>query len=149
MKRASIVVACCALQLAACAASPRVLLHDPPRAETVRSLVARSPLPPGENIRPSEIDRGESASVHLVQIRDREKPHVHTRYDLTVTLLEGRGSLWLAEEKLPMRAGDVAFIPRGTRHFFVNEGGDTAVAVVVFSPPFDGPDVEQGSGARR
>jgi quercetin dioxygenase-like cupin family protein len=142
MHPGSVVATSCAVLLAGCAASPHVLLHAPPRAESVVALIARSPLPPGENIRATEVGRAENMSVHLVQIRDREKPHVHTRYDLSVTLVEGRGSLWLANEKLSMRAGDTAFIPRGTRHFFVNEGAEPAAAVVVFSPPFDGPDVE-------
>jgi mannose-6-phosphate isomerase-like protein (cupin superfamily) len=140
MKHASIVAIFCVLLLAGCAASPRVLLHDPPRAESVAALVERSLLPPGENIRATEVGRGESSSVHLVQIRDREKPHVHARYDLTVVVAEGRGRLWLAGEELPMRAGDAVFIPRGTPHFFVNEGTEPAAAIVVFSPAFNGPD---------
>jgi quercetin dioxygenase-like cupin family protein len=41
-----------------------------------------------------------------------------------------------------MRAGDVAFVPRGTPHHFVNQGRKPAAALVSFSPPFDGPDQE-------
>jgi mannose-6-phosphate isomerase-like protein (cupin superfamily) len=140
--RASTLATACTLLLAGCAARPHALLHDPPRAEAIAGLIARSPLPPGENIRPTEIGRGESSSAHLIQVRDGEKPHVHTRYDLTVVVVEGRGSLWLADQKLPMKTGDVAFIPRGTRHYFINEGRVPAAAIVVFSPPFDGPDNE-------
>jgi quercetin dioxygenase-like cupin family protein len=128
--------------LTGCARSPRSLLASPPRAATVEELLAAHPLPPGENIRAAELARGESASLHLVRIRDREKPHVHTRYDLTVTLLGGEGTLWLDGKALPMRAGDVAFVPRGTPHYFVNEGCKPAAALVSFSPPFDGPDQE-------
>ena len=131
---------CCALLLAGCAAHPRVLLHDPPRAEAVETIVQRSPLPAGENIKPTEIVRGENMSVHLIQVREGEKPHIHTRYDLSVTLVQGQGSLWLADAKLPMKVGDTAFIPRGTRHYFVNEGSKPASAIVVFSPAFSGPD---------
>jgi mannose-6-phosphate isomerase-like protein (cupin superfamily) len=142
MKRASIAATSCALLLAGCTARPRVLLHDPPRAESVTVLVERTPLAPSENIRAVEIERGENMSMHLVQIRDRETPHVHARYDLTVVVAEGRGTLWLAGEELPMREGDAAFIPRGTRHYFVNEGSRPAAAIVVFSPAFSAPDVE-------
>jgi quercetin dioxygenase-like cupin family protein len=142
MNLASIPAILCALLLSGCAATPRLLLPDPPRAESVASRIEAAPLPPAENVRPEEIARGESMSLHLIQIRDREQPHVHTRYDLTVIVVEGKGSLWLEDEKLAMRAGDVAFIPRGTRHFFVNEGRAPAAAAVAFSPPFDGPDVE-------
>jgi quercetin dioxygenase-like cupin family protein len=99
-----------------------------------------APLGPSENIRPTEVRRGESSSVSLVQIRDREQPHRHARYDLTVTLVHGSGTLWLNGAPLAMHAGDVAFIPRGTPHYFVNDGPDPAAALVVFAPAFTGPD---------
>jgi len=43
-------------------------------------------------------------------------------------------------QALPMHTGDVAVIPKNTPHFFVNGGADPASALVVFTPPFDGPD---------
>ena len=81
-----------------------------------------------------------SFSVSLVQVRDREQPHVHTRYDLTVMVADGEGTLWLNGTPLPMVPGDVAFIPRGTPHYFVNDGAQPATAIVVFAPAFEGPD---------
>jgi mannose-6-phosphate isomerase-like protein (cupin superfamily) len=125
-----------------CAQPPRVLLPSPPRSTAVEELLGAAPLSAGENIRATEIARGTSASLHLVRIRDREMPHVHERYDLTVTLLDGKGTLWLDGSALAMRPGDVAFVPRGTPHYFVNEGREPAAAIVSFSPAFDGPDQE-------
>jgi quercetin dioxygenase-like cupin family protein len=98
------------------------------------------PLPPGENIRSTPQLTAAAASVSQVQIRDREVPHIHRRYDLTVVLVRGRGTLWLAGHPSPMRPGDAAFIARGTPHYFVNDGAAPAEAVVVFAPPFTGPD---------
>jgi quercetin dioxygenase-like cupin family protein len=116
----------------------QVLTADPPRARAVASLAP--PLAAGENIRPTELRRGPNSSVSLVQVRDREQPHVHTRYDLTVMVADGEGTLWLNGTPLPMVAGDVAFIPRGTPHYFVNDGAQPASAIVVFAPAFEGPD---------
>lgn len=130
------------LVAAGCAAEPRVLLPEPPRHTTVGSLRAAHPLAAGQNILPVEVARGEQGSMSLIQIRDREPPHVHTRYDLTVVLVGGHGVLWLAGEPLVMRTGDVAFVPRGTPHFFVNQGDDPAAALVSFAPAFSGPDSE-------
>jgi mannose-6-phosphate isomerase-like protein (cupin superfamily) len=118
--------------------SARLLSTAPPGAAPIASLA--TPLAPNENIRPTELRRGESSSVSLVQIRDREQPHIHTRYDLTVTLVRGSGTLWLDGAELPMRAGDVAFIPKATPHYFINADGEPAAALVVFAPPFTGPD---------
>jgi quercetin dioxygenase-like cupin family protein len=125
-----------------CATRPsgRLLRPDPPRAVDFSALAAQAPLAPGENIHPTELQRGEHSSVSLVQVRDREQPHRHTRYDLTVLLAKGSGTLWLNGTPLPMHEGDVAYIPKGTPHYFVNEGPEPAAALVVFSPPFSGPD---------
>jgi len=106
----------------------------------VADLLAAAPLAPGENIRPTLIAHGENASLFLIQIRKREVPHTHTRYDLTVVLVRGAGKLWLNGRPLPMKRGDAAFIPRGTPHFFVNEGAEPAAALVGFAPRFEGPD---------
>lgn len=103
-------------------------------------MISQAPLAPDENIRAVEIERGESASTHLVRIRDRETPHVHTRYDLTVVLLEGHGTLFLAGKPLSMRTGDVAFVAKGTPHYFVNESSEPAAALVTFAPAFEGAD---------
>lgn len=126
--------------LAGCATAPagRLLLADPPRA--LAAAAAAPALAADENIRPTQLAGADAASLSLVRIRDRETPHVHTRYDLAVTLLAGEGVLWLDGAPLPMRPGDVAFIPRGTPHWFVNQGRDPATAAVVFAPPFSGPD---------
>jgi quercetin dioxygenase-like cupin family protein len=133
-------LACLAVAAAGCAARPpaQVLSTPPPRARPLDA--AAPPLADGENIRPTEIARGEHASLALVRIRDRETPHVHTRYDLTVTLVEGHGTLWLAGAPLPMRPGDVAFVPRGTPHWFVNDAATPAAALVSFAPAYSGPD---------
>ncbi len=121
--------------LAACAPTPR-----PPAFLLPGADVAPPPLPAGENISVTPLHGSDHASVAAVQIRDREPPHVHTRYDLTVVLARGAGTLWLAGVARPMRAGDGAFIPKGTPHYFVNDGDSPALALVVFAPPFSGPD---------
>lgn len=128
--------------LSACAHHPRVLLPEPVRSEDIDALLTRSPLAPGENIKAMPLQRGEHASVTLVQIRDREPPHRHVRYDIMVLLVRGKGTLHLGDRALPMQGGDASFITKGTPHYFVNEGDAPAVALVTFAPAFDGPDQE-------
>lgn len=128
--------------MAGCAAERRIALPNPPRQTSVGALFEAYPLAAGQNIRPEEIARGEQSSVSFVQIRDREPPHRHTRYDLTVLMVEGHGVLWLDGKPLPMRPGDVSFVPKGTPHFFVNQGDEPAATLVSFAPPFSGSDSE-------
>ncbi len=102
--------------------------------------MAAHPLPPGANIRSLPLGRTEACSYHLVQVRDREAPHVHATHDLAVTVLRGHGQLYIRGEARPMEVGDVAVVPRGTPHYFVNSGAVPAAAFVTFAPPYDGKD---------
>jgi quercetin dioxygenase-like cupin family protein len=118
------------------------LVHDPPREATFETMIAQLPVEGEQNIRQLLLQQGENMSVHLVRIRDREQPHLHTLYDLSIMLVAGEGTLWLQGAPLKMQAGDVAVVSRGTRHHFVNEGSEPASALVVFAPAYDESDRE-------
>ena len=128
------------LVLAGCA-SPRPRLLDPDGARTLDDLLAARPLAATAPIRADEVGRTPAASVHLIQLRAAETPHVHASHDLAVTMLRGDGVLTVGGRALPMRAGDVSVVPRGTPHWFAPRGTAPAVAFAVFAPPLDAPDV--------
>jgi mannose-6-phosphate isomerase-like protein (cupin superfamily) len=98
-------------------------------------------MAPGENIKITNVGAGPAASHHIVQVRDREAPHIHRAHDGTVVILRGRGFLMMGQSRLDLGIGDVVFIPRNTAHYFVNTSPEPAAAFVVFSPPFDGKDI--------
>ncbi len=128
------------LAVSGCSVPARLAVPDPPRAIEFEALIEDSPLGVAENIRVTPLQRSEAMSAHLVRIRDREQPHVHTRCDLAVLVLHGIGTLWLNNQPVAMRPGDAAIVPKGTPHYFVNESADPAAALVIFAPPFDEPD---------
>jgi quercetin dioxygenase-like cupin family protein len=125
-----------------CAGTPSLTVIDTNGVRTAKldALLAAQPLADGENITVQALGRAEALSSHLVQIRDRERPHVHAAHDLAVTLLRGHGRLFVAGAVHEMRCGDVAVVPRGTAHYFVNLDAHPAVAFVTFAPPYDGKD---------
>jgi mannose-6-phosphate isomerase-like protein (cupin superfamily) len=106
----------------------------------IADWLEQHPLPADQNIKAELLGRSESLSYHIVQIRNREQPHMHATHDLSVTLVHGEGSLFVRDTPLAMRSGDVAIVPRGTPHYFVNQGSEPAVAFVTFAPPSDGSD---------
>ena len=137
MRRLAIAIAFVVVVAAGCARHvPRV-----PFVDDADAFLATHRLAAGENIRADEIGRTEGASFHLVQVRDRERPHRHALHDLTVVVLRGHGTLVRSAERVALRRGDVAAIPRGTAHWFANEARAPAVALVIFVPPLDAPDV--------
>jgi quercetin dioxygenase-like cupin family protein len=137
--RAAAAVLALAGQVGGCAARPPLVIVGAQAAD-LDALLAARPLVPGQEIRADEVGRTAGASYHLVQVRGREAPHRHLRHDLAVCVLRGRGTLAVAAARRPLRAGDVAVVPRGTVHWFARGGRETAVALVVFTPPLDAPD---------
>ena len=110
------------------------------RQANVSKLLADNPLGPSENIKLITLGQGQSASHHLVQIRDRESPHLHKAHDGTVIMVRGRGYLVMDTRRITLAAGDIAYIPRGVPHYYVNTDLEPTVAFVIFAPPFDGKD---------
>jgi quercetin dioxygenase-like cupin family protein len=124
--------------LAGCAGRRPIVAIGPLEEGLDAFLAAHAPG--DENVRADRVARTETASYHVVQVRDREAPHRHVTHDLTVVLLRGRGTLVLAGRRIPVRAGDAYLVPRGTVHSFVNDGRERAVTLAVFTPPLDAPD---------
>jgi mannose-6-phosphate isomerase-like protein (cupin superfamily) len=86
------------------------------------------------------VGQGESVSHLVVQIRDRESPHIHEFPDGTVVMIKGRGYLMMENRGMDLSVGDVVYISRGVVHYYVNSASEPTVAFVIFSPPFDGKD---------
>ena len=125
-----------------CAPAPRVFLPygtEFKQAE-IAQVLAENPLGASENIKMTTLGQGQGASHHLVQVRDREKPHVHKLHDGTVVVVKGQGYLMMENRRIDLSASDIVYIPRGAIHYFVNTASEPTVAFVVFSPPFDGKD---------
>ena len=106
----------------------------------VNKVLAENPLGASENIKITTLGQGQGVSHHLVQVRDREKPHIHKIHDGTVVMVKGRGYLMLENRRIDLSVGDIVYIPRNAVNYFVNTAGEPSVAFVVFYPPFDGKD---------
>lgn len=110
------------------------------RRQQIDNVLLQNPLAPGANIQVTNLGHSDSVSHHLVQIRSAEPLHIHENHDLTVCAYRGHGTLQLGTDRIPLNTGDIAFIPRGIPHAFRNESPIPAVAVVIFTPAFDGKD---------
>ncbi|MBI1814663.1 MAG: cupin domain-containing protein [Deltaproteobacteria bacterium] len=119
---------------------PQVVLPGLPT--NLSELATRYPLAPGQPVRAERLGATAHVSYHFVQLAPGagERPHLHAQHDLIATILHGRGTQWIGEQSIEMRAGDSATIPAGTPHSFVNTGDCPSAALVIFSPPYDGSD---------
>ena len=107
----------------------------------IDAFLAAHPLAAGQPLRADEIPRTPGASYPLVQVRGAESPHRHRAHDLAVFVLRGEGMLTLGGTPTRLHTGDAAVIPRDRGHWFARRGDETAVALVVFSPALDAPDI--------
>jgi quercetin dioxygenase-like cupin family protein len=126
----------------ACVSGPNIYLQYGNEYQELKldKILADNPLAPGENIKVANLGRSQSASQHVVQIRDREIPHLHKVHDATVTMLRGEGYLILGKKRINLKASDIVHIPRGVPHYFVNTASQPTVVLAVYSPAFDGKD---------
>jgi mannose-6-phosphate isomerase-like protein (cupin superfamily) len=133
----------CLFFLSACAPIPYVFLQYGTELKRIdlAKVVAENPLGPAENMKITTLGQGQGVSHHVVQVRDRESPHLHKAHDGTVTIISGRGYLIMDDRRIELSAGDIVYVPRGAPHYFVNTAVQPTVAFVVFSPPFDGKDM--------
>jgi mannose-6-phosphate isomerase-like protein (cupin superfamily) len=72
--------------------------------------------------------------------------HKHLNNDELIFIHKGQGKLTLADESIEVRAGDVAFVPRGTWHGLDNTGQENLLMIFQYSPAgFEQYFVENGT----
>ncbi len=124
---------------------------DPGVRLELESFLAAHPLGAAEDLKAVPVGAIATTSYAIVQVRTRERAHLHADHDLTVHVLRGTGWIVLLSAPSgsmfsgtahPLGPGDLVSIPRGTIHWFVNTGREPAVALACFTPPYDGRDLE-------
>ena len=60
---------------------------------------------------------------------------VHDDVDQTLVFVEGEGEAVLEGASSPVTPGDLVFVPAGTRHNFVNNGGAPLKLWTLYAPP--------------
>src|SRR5207253_10388887 len=98
--------------LSACAPIPYLFLQYGTELKQMdlAKVVADNPLGPTENIKITTLGQGQCASHHLVQVRDRESPHVHKTHDGMVRMSSGWGYLMMDYKRIELSVGDFFYI---------------------------------------
>jgi mannose-6-phosphate isomerase-like protein (cupin superfamily) len=72
--------------------------------------------------------------------------HKHLDNDELIFIHKGEGTLTLGEESVEVKAGDVAFVPRGTWHGLDNTGKENLLMVFQYTPAgFEEYFIENGT----
>lgn len=97
-------------------------------------------IPPEEDVKTIELIKNQHASLHLVMVREDAEIglHYHKRNDEVIYVVKGSGIIILHGTRYIAKPGSVMIVPRKSYHKFINTGGETYVALSLFSPPFTG-----------
>lgn len=123
-------------------------LPQTPTPLTVPQLTARLPVPASEALRREVFNQTAHVTLLAVAVRTGEKPHRHDKSDMLVIMLKGKGNMTVSDQKFPMQAGDIVFVPKGVPHFFVNTDQEPSIALAVFTPPFQRGDIVPVKGSQ-
>src|SRR5918995_5824767 len=88
----------------ACAPIPYLFLQYGTELKQLNpaKIAADNPLGPNENIKLTTLGQGQGVSHHIVQIRDRESPHMHKTHDGTVLMVGGRGYMMMDNRRIEL-----------------------------------------------
>src|ERR687891_55108 len=100
--KANLLTPVLALWVSACATTPYLFLQYGSELKPIdlAKALAENPLGPNENFKMMTLGQAQSVSHHVVQIRDREAPHMHKTHDGTVVIVRGSGYLMMGNKRV-------------------------------------------------
>jgi mannose-6-phosphate isomerase-like protein (cupin superfamily) len=80
------------------------------------------------------------SSSFVIFIKREVKKHKHVTHSEHVYILDGEGEMYLGDEFLKVKKGDIIFIPKNTSHSLKVTSGFPVKVLSIQSPFFDGTD---------
>ena len=103
----------------------------------VLEKVAATPIDPAVGIAIAEGVAEPGVSVSLAVVVDRIRPHYQKISDEVYYIVDGEGTLTVGNAIRQLKQGDVAAIPKGQVHGFVNTGSRPCLVLFASGPKFD------------
>jgi len=88
------------------------------------------------------VDTGKYSQVVIMSINPGEDigEEVHKTNDQTLYLVSGSGKSVINGKPAEYNSGDVAFVPAGSMHNFINTGSSDLKIITIYGPPHHAPD---------
>lgn len=99
--------------------------------------IAKTPIDPAVGIALVQGVSEPGVSIGLAVVKDQIKPHYQKISDEIYYIISGQGNLTVGEETRALRQGDVAAIPKGQVHGFVNTGTEPCLVLFSSGPKFE------------
>lgn len=105
-----------------------------------QSAAELTPTEAYENVKVTTLHDDENTTIFMISIKKSVRRHLHEYHTEIVTVLSGRGKMFLAGEYLDIRKGDQIIIPPNTPHGVVTTSGQPLQVMSVQTPQFLGYD---------
>lgn len=99
--------------------------------------VATTPIDPQVGIALVQGVAEPGVSIGLAVVQDRIRPHYQKVSDEIYYIVRGQGTLTVGEASIQLKEGDVASIPKGKVHGFVNTGNEPCLVIFASGPKFE------------
>jgi mannose-6-phosphate isomerase-like protein (cupin superfamily) len=105
-------------------------------------FAVENPIDPKIGSLSNQVVLGENASVNLAQLAPGSHfgAQYHNESDEMDYVIQGQANATLNGEVLPVKAGDMLYLPSGTVHDFEALGNENFLVFVVFAPPLSEKD---------
>lgn len=113
-------------------AAPTLPAAGPPTSVNLIDLIERNFVGNAPSLT-SSVGCAPSATANLLQLRDPLAQHVHADADELVYVLGGEGTHKVGGKDIPLQAGVLAMVPRGTAHSFTRRGSRPLIFLSVLS----------------
>lgn len=115
-----------------------------PEIKYIDEIVEEKSMADDENIMIIPLGKDKSTSVYLFQMRPGAEmdSHYHNAHDEILYIKQGSGLIILNGTRHIVKEGMMVMIPRQSGHKYVNTGKEISITISMFSPPFDGKDIE-------
>lgn len=94
-----------------------------------------------DNVHVQSLAHDSLQSVFVIWVKKEVKGHFHAAHTECIVVLEGRAVMWLNDEHITIKRGDVIHVPSGTKHAVLEVKGNKTLKVIsIQAPYFDGKD---------
>jgi mannose-6-phosphate isomerase-like protein (cupin superfamily) len=95
------------------------------------------------------VETGEHSQIVLMSIPPGGEigEEAHDHVDQVLVFVAGAGEAILNGERTPIGPGRLVFVPAGTKHNFVNSGGEVLKLYTVYAPPEHAPGTDHETKA--
>lgn len=105
-----------------------------------QAISSYTPTEAYDNIYSTTLHDDENTTVYLIFVKEGVRKHLHQYHTEVITILSGRGRMFMGGEYFTVQKGDHIVVPPNTPHGVITTSGQPLQVISVQTPQFEGKD---------